>query len=443
MTLKNIFATIIFAMMFASTFANVSKDDATTRISKHKKMVITSSVVDLLKHPGITNEHNDNISFPILAKDTAHVTQMLFGERVIALKDVSDWLEIRAVEQEVFTPETGWTKATGWIHKSQAYIVEKFPSYNIAVTAPWTNIYSLPNEGSKLLVKVCAGTKLRGYKKSDDKQWILLKLPNQKGGAIKNCDVCIKHAKGIKPERKFESLRKSIVLTAKNFLGTPYCFGGRSMYCKDTSVKKILGVDCSGLVNLSYRANGFAIPRTSHAQFLKSTKIKDGVFQKLKPADLIFSASKRNPKQINHVMMYAGNGQIIEATSNSGNVRIIDAAKRLGLNLDAIKYGHSTKKTVYYFGSILDQEDLIPTSTRIVVQPVTQAASKKHLAVAKKKLNKNNNKKRNRIKQPKKIKKSKKLPPKKTCIHNSKRIARAGAASKPSINKGKQQKKYS
>jgi|GEM_PF-764683 len=433
MTLKKIYSTLIFVTSIS--FGALANEEHVSNSIDHTKMIISSSVVDILKHPGVTNEQDSEVSFPILAKDTTHVTQLLFGERVIAQKEKGDWIQIRAIEQEVFTAETGWTKATGWINKSQAIPVESFPSYNISVTAPWTNIYKKPDRMSKVFTKVCAGTKLKGVRRSDDKQWIFIKLPNQKIGAIRSEDVCIKRAKEIKPERKMDSLRNSIVQIAKNFLGTPYCFGGRSVYSKDKPVKKILGVDCSGLVNISYSANGLAIPRTSHAQFLKSSKIKSDVVSHLKPADLIFSASKKNPQKINHVMMYAGNNQIIEATSMSGNVRIINASKRLGKSIDSIKYGHVTRNTVYYFGSILDQNDLTHTSTHIAVVPATKeetmvhkksTKTKKHMPVKSKRKSKN-----------------RKIQNKKIVHHKSKRIARAGAASKPSKAKGKHKKRYS
>ena len=114
------------------------------------------------------------------------------------------------------------------------------------------------------------------------------------------------------------------------------------------------GVDCSGLVHLAYRASGLAVPRDSHEQFMKSTRLPDAAA--LQPGDLVFlgsrvlrTDSRATPEVlssvgaglapapdsgepvINHVMLYAGDGQVIEGPGTGQVVRWIALADRLAL----------------------------------------------------------------------------------------------------------------
>lgn len=108
--------------------------------------------------------------------------------------------------------------------------------------------------------------------------------------------------------------REAVVEAARACLDWPYLWGG-------------LGdgaVDCSGLVHLAYRAAGIAIPRDACDQARHFTPVDT-----LQPADLLFMAKRKMPKKIVHVMLYEGDGQFIEATSFTGNVRRVDHPTRI------------------------------------------------------------------------------------------------------------------
>lgn len=71
--------------------------------------------------------------------------------------------------------------------------------------------------------------------------------------------------------------------------------------------------DCSGLIYAAYRAAGYmAITRTTYTQIGQGTPIANG--NEL-PGDLIFPDA-------GHVIMYIGNGQIVEAPHTGENVRV-------------------------------------------------------------------------------------------------------------------------
>jgi gamma-D-glutamyl-L-lysine dipeptidyl-peptidase len=92
---------------------------------------------------------------------------------------------------------------------------------------------------------------------------------------------------------------------AKRFLHAPYLWGGKS----------ILGMDCSGLVQLSFALLGITLPRDASQQVLLGEPVSSPV--EALPGDLAFFA---NPEgRIVHVGLVMAEGCIIHA---SGSVRI-------------------------------------------------------------------------------------------------------------------------
>ena len=130
-------------------------------------------------------------------------------------------------------------------------------------------------------------------------------------------DGTLKPAAG-KPADGGEAQRKEIVQSARGFIGTPYYWGGRSRYDSKAKAPPHLGVDCSGLTGLSYEMNGVTIPRDAHEQWMKARAITR---EELKPADLVFFSDSKDPKKITHVMLYAGEGRVIEGPGTGKAVR--------------------------------------------------------------------------------------------------------------------------
>ena len=99
-----------------------------------------------------------------------------------------------------------------------------------------------------------------------------------------------------------------IVSKAKEFLGTPYVYGGSSPS----------GFDCSGFVYYVFRQCGYSVTRTA------STQNGDGTYvsrSDLQPGDIIifYNSAKTG---IGHSGIYIGDGEFIHASSGGGKVMI-------------------------------------------------------------------------------------------------------------------------
>jgi len=108
------------------------------------------------------------------------------------------------------------------------------------------------------------------------------------------------------------AVRQHILVTAERMIGTPYVFGGESP----------AGVDCSGLVQYAYLQAGIRLPRTSVEQFQAAQPQR-----RVLPGDLLFFRTGRS-RRVSHVGIYAGNGQMIHASSGSRKVRKVKLNQR-------------------------------------------------------------------------------------------------------------------
>jgi cell wall-associated NlpC family hydrolase len=83
-------------------------------------------------------------------------------------------------------------------------------------------------------------------------------------------------------------MASNIINYAKQFEGVKYKYGGTS--------KK--GMDCSGLIQTSYKSENILLPRTT----TDLAKTGDWIdLKEVKKGDLLFFATKKNNRKINHI----------------------------------------------------------------------------------------------------------------------------------------------
>jgi cell wall-associated NlpC family hydrolase len=95
------------------------------------------------------------------------------------------------------------------------------------------------------------------------------------------------------------------IRAAESYLGTWYCWGGASRRC----------VDCSGLIMLAYDAAGIYFPHYSGAMYEETERVP---LYDIEPGDLLFYGYDGDE----HVAMYVGHGDMIEAEMTGTQVHI-------------------------------------------------------------------------------------------------------------------------
>ncbi|QNE36266.1 C40 family peptidase [Leifsonia shinshuensis] len=97
-----------------------------------------------------------------------------------------------------------------------------------------------------------------------------------------------------------------IVADARKYLGVPYVFGGTTS----------AGLDCSGLVQRVYGDMGISLPRLVSGQSTIGQAVPS--LADAQPGDLIVCNGGE------HIVIYAGNGKIIQAPKPGGSVEEMD-----------------------------------------------------------------------------------------------------------------------
>lgn len=109
---------------------------------------------------------------------------------------------------------------------------------------------------------------------------------------------------------------ENIIDLAKSFKGVRYKYGGSS--------KK--GMDCSGLIQTSFKSELVVLPRTT------KDLVKSGnwiALNKVKKGDLLFFATSKNSKNINHVGLVT--------TIQNGEIHFIHSSSSQGVIISNLK----------------------------------------------------------------------------------------------------------
>ena len=250
-------------------------------------------------------------------------TQSLMGTVVEIIGEEGYW-------RQVVTPEpyTAWCTNLGLVEMTAEQINEYKAAPKYICTSQHSGVYEKPSADAKRLSDLSMGNLVRVVytegkkpKPSVKKKWAEVMLPDGRKGWTPAADL--------KPFAEWAGKQKltaeNIVNTAMQFEGTPYLWGGASSK----------GLDCSGLVRLTFMMNGHLLPRNASQQVNHGREIimecdhsitpdSDKLYQEmlkrtknLQPGDLVFFGSPEtfwSKEKITHVGIYIGNGRIIHAS---------------------------------------------------------------------------------------------------------------------------------
>lgn len=279
-------------------------------------------------------------------EDPGLSSQLLYGERVLALEARGEWVRVRALEQPHDGGRAGWAGYPGWVlasalrkpplpYRANAVIRAKRAALVWTDAAGSEESLTLPL-GASLLVEASSGSALRAR--------LLNGRPARAdAGAVRL----------LEPGAPID--RREVLEAAALFLGDRYVWGGRSSLQRQAG----WGVDCSGLVQLAYRSAGMTLPRDAHHQHLRARKIRRSA---LKPGDLVFLTRSSRSSRVNHVLLYTGGDGLIESRLSAGKTLRTTFAERFGDPLTTINSGDSvpdiTHRKSYrrriFFGTFLE-----------------------------------------------------------------------------------------
>jgi gamma-D-glutamyl-L-lysine dipeptidyl-peptidase len=208
-------------------------------------------------------------------------SQLLFGELVEVLETHECWLLLRNISDNY----------VGWADRKMIRILKKHDEQRLSSSEPYCVSYPLiegenRSTGEKLM--------LPGGSRLVDLDGINLEI----GGKTFLFDpILLPYTNELSGSRLIE--------LAKQYLNAPYLWGG----------KTIMGIDCSGLVQVVFSMCGMQLPRDAEQQ-VELGKVIDFLHE-VKPGDLAFF---ENPEgDIIHVGILLNSHQIIHA---SGWVKI-------------------------------------------------------------------------------------------------------------------------
>lgn len=233
---------------------------------------------------------------------SALVSQLILGEPITILRDSGNWFEI----------ETNRDQYIGYVQSD--FISLSAVKSTHYVISPWALAYAEPDFTSPVCKNLPFGSEME--------------VVNTKVSIRPTSPpiiMCNAKGYGWVPENhltKIGNICGDAIKFAKIFLGAPYLYGGKS----------ILGVDCSGLVQLAFFLTGVDLPRDTSQQinFAHLTDISPDV-ETIPRNALIFTPG--------HVLLSCGNGTCVHADGISFSViqeTILEAFAKRSVSLDNV-----------------------------------------------------------------------------------------------------------
>lgn len=228
-------------------------------------------------------------------------TQAKYGQEVRILQRSGDWVNVAVVGQPTPRNPLGYP---GWMPAAQLAPGRDFADLTgkpfATVISDTAKLYHDPHRIEPFL-ELSFNTRLPVLSRTP--HGVHVATPSSGTKWLRREDVAVYDTVADIPHPTGEDL----VATANRFVGIRYLWAGVSTY----------GYDCSGFTSTVYSAHGITIPRDAGPQRDAGVRVDRA---DLRAGDLIFFAHNNGTGSIHHVGMYAGDGDIIDAPTNSATV---------------------------------------------------------------------------------------------------------------------------
>lgn len=234
-------------------------------------------------------------------------SQLLFGDPYQVIEETEKWLKIKTfdcnyegwIDAQLFNsihPEDieGYLSVEKYFVTDYLLFIREFES-NVTFPIYMGSSFPYPNEGMLIL-----------------------------GNAVFMIDL--PEPQNLPEHPSLSPNQIKLLRFASGYLRSPYLWGGRTP----------LGIDCSGLVQLAYKAIGQTLPRDASQQVLQGENVD--FFEQAQIGDVAFFDNEEG--KIVHTGIICGQGKILHS---SGFVRI-DKLDQTGIfNIETEKYTHKLR----------------------------------------------------------------------------------------------------
>lgn len=253
-------------------------------VGKLKYAVVNNSVANIRSNP----KHSAELG-----------TQALLGTGLKVLKNEGDFYRVQTPDDYI-----------SWVDHGGVTLMntDDYSNWNTAKKIIYTKtfgfVYASENDETSIISDIVLGSQLKLIEQ--DNGFYKVAYPDNRIGYIKKEEGEI-YSQWL---NNLQASGELIENYAKQFLGSPYLWGG-------TSTK---GMDCSGFTKTVYLMNGYIIPRDASQQIWAGEIVDaDLKFEGLEKGDLLFFGTKATAdkkQRVTHVGIWLGNdkGEFIHSS---------------------------------------------------------------------------------------------------------------------------------
>lgn len=227
------------------------------------------------------------------------LSQLLNGVVLESLLADGSWVYLRQTDGYL-----------GWAYRPYLSDLPAAPPSHL-VCRPTSLLYSQPSAEAELASRLVAGTAVTLLEQKGE--WVRIVGAGGLTGWLALAEL--------RPladlPQDAPGQRAQMVQDSKQYIGVPYLWGGGS----------ILGIDCSGYVQLLHHLAGVTIPRDADMQFAAGRPIEPPFL----PGDLFFFGTEQSHRSISHVGMSLGGRLMIHSSRAHNGVQIDDIQTENGL----------------------------------------------------------------------------------------------------------------